>query len=127
MPLLKVLGWRALAGFAAALVLVSALLAAYARGRSDGREACEAKYLAAAMEAAERAREDERRAQDLADALGRRISDEISRIRIEHRTVQQTIRDEVREVPVYGECRISDRLLDALNAYRTTPDPGAEP
>lgn len=110
-----------------ALAAIGLIASAYMTGRSAGVAYCEVKWADQIGADKDRARADERRAQALADAIGQRITEEIGRIRIEHKTVREVIRDEVREVPVYSECHISQRLLDTLNTHRAATDPGALP
>lgn len=115
---------KALYGVLALLAVAAALGLAHYHGRALGAAECEQRWQARMNKDLTRAREDERRAQELADALGRRIHEEVAKIRIEHKTVKEVIRDEIREVPVYSECRVSDRVLQALNQHRAAADAG---
>jgi gas vesicle protein len=95
--------------------------AAYERGEA----ANEAKHTAQDLADEKQARRDERLVQSAVDAIGGRLSLELRSLRIQHTTINKEIRDEVRTVPIYSECRISDGMWRRLNELRAATGAGA--
>lgn len=116
------------AGIGAILVFVilAAVGSAWFQGRLAGKSACEAKHKAAADAAAEQVRRLERQTADIIAGVDRRLAQRLAKIRIEHTTIHRTIEHEVREVPMYSECRISGRMLEQLNRLRAATDPAID-
>lgn len=94
-------------------------------GYEAGAAAVQARWDAAVREADRRARAEERLVQRAVDAIGARLSDDLSRLRIEHTTINRRIVDEVRNVPVYQSCMLTDGVWRQLNQLRAATDPGA--
>lgn len=115
-------GWIA---FGALALLLVGSWGLYAKGARDGRAEVRAEWDKAVAADKAAARRDERRAQDLVNHVGARVASEIAKIRIEHTTITRTIRDEIKTVPVYSECILTDRVFDGLNRLRAATDPGA--
>ncbi|MGE0668307.1 MAG: hypothetical protein AB7O49_17260 [Sphingomonadales bacterium] len=94
-------------------------------GYEAGRAEVQARWDEAEREADKRARADERLMQRAVDAIGARLSADLSRLRIEHRTINRRIVDEVRSVPVYQSCILTDVVWRHLNQLRAATDAGA--
>lgn len=93
----------------AALVTAGAMTSgAYWQGRKDG----------AAGEIATQAREDAI-AQRATDAAVTAAAQAISSIKVQHRTITQEVEREIRETPVYVDCRHSPDQLQRINAALT--------
>lgn len=93
-------------------------------GYEDGRAEVQARWDAATREADRKARAEERLMQRAVDAIGARLSADLSRLRIEHRTINRRIVDEVHSIPVYGECRLTERVWHDLNQLRAATGAG---
>jgi hypothetical protein len=117
-------GWITFAVLAAIMV---ALYAVYARGHSNGSAEVQARWDKAVATDKAKALADERRAQGIVDQVGQRVADEVSKIRVEHTTITRTIRNEIKTVPVYSECILTDRVFNGLNQLRAATDTGAKP
>jgi hypothetical protein len=118
----------ALAAGAAALALALigwGLWALWQAGHEAGRAEVQARWDDSLRLAEARARAEERLVQRAVDAIGARLSADLGRLRIEHTTINRRIVDEVRNVPVYGECRLTERVWRGLNQLRAATDPGA--
>lgn len=113
---------------AAAAVLLGGLAWGVWAIREDGYDAGKAEVQArwddAVREADRRAMAEERLVQRAVDAIGARLSADLSRLRIEHRTINRRIVDEVHSVPVYSECRLTERVWLGLNELRAATGPG---
>jgi hypothetical protein len=96
--------------------------------REDGYEAgkaeVQARWDAAVREADRQARAEERLVQRAVDAIGARLSADLSRLRIEHRTINRRIVDEVHSVPVYRDCVLTERVWRGLNELRAATGSG---
>lgn len=91
---------------AAGLLLgLGLLVAAYAKGRSDGGE----------IEAAAQLREEKASALAVA-STERAIAAGLARIEVRHTTIRQTLEREIHEKTVYRDCRHSADGLRAVNA-----------
>ncbi|MEN3976961.1 hypothetical protein [Emcibacter sp. SYSU 3D8] len=130
---LTVLRWAgahrvALAVAAAVLALAGigwAVWSVRQAGYEAGKAEVQARWDEAGRAADQRARAEERLVQQAVDAIGARLSVDLARLRIEHRTINRRIVDEVHSVPVYSECRLTERVWRDLNHLRATTDPGA--
>ena len=91
---------------------IAAILGAYFYGRHDGGEIAEAQQL--------RDKEVARQVFDQAQAAA---AGEIAKIKVRNVTVQQTLEREIREKPVYRDCRHSPDGLRSLNAALTGSEP----
>ena len=120
--------WIVLAA-AAAVVLLGGLAWGVWAIRNDGYETgkaeVQARWDAAVRNADRRARAEERLVQHAVDAIGARLSADLSRLRIEHKTINRRIVDEVHSIPVYSECRLTERVWRGLNELRAATGPGA--
>ena len=97
----------------AAVVLAGAALGgSYWQGRQDGRDACQA---AAARDDAVRQKTLEAAQQGAAQA--------ISKIEVQNVTIRQRVEREIREKPVYRDCRHTPGGLRGVNAALTGDDP----
>lgn len=94
-------------------------------GYETGKAEVQARWDDAVREADKAARAEERLVQRAVDAIGTRLSADLSRLRIEHRTINRRIVDEVHSVPVYGECRLTERVWHDLNELRAATAAGA--
>jgi hypothetical protein len=94
-------------------------------GYETGKAEVQARWDDAVREADKAARAEERLVQRAVDAIGTRLSADLSRLRIEHRTINRRIVDEVHSVPVYGECRLTERVWHDLNELRAATGAGA--
>ena len=117
--LLAIIGAGALLG-----VLAWSVWAIRNDGYEVGRAEVQARWDEAVRMAEQRARAEERLVQRAVDAIGVRLSADLSRLRIEHRTINRRIVDEVRSVPVYSECHLSDGVWRQLNQLRAATDSG---
>lgn len=126
---LKALPWRWIGIGAAALAVVGLIwwrVDAYGDARyKAGQADVQARWDDAVREADRQARADERLVQRAVDAIGARLSGDLSRLRIEHTTINRRIVDEVRNVPVYQSCVLTDGVWRQLNQLRAATDPGA--
>lgn len=93
-------------------------------GYETGKAEVQARWDEAVREADKTARAQERLVQRAVDAIGARLSADLSRLRIEHRTINRRIVDEVHSVPVYGECRLTERVWHDLNKLRAATGAG---
>lgn len=93
-------------------------------GYETGKAEVQARWDEAVREAERRARAEERLVQRAVDAIGARLSADLSRLRIEHRTINRRIVDEVHSFPVYGECRLTERVWHDLNKLRAATGAG---
>lgn len=130
LSLLKWAGAHKIAlGALAAVIAVAALawgaLVLRQAGYDAGAAAVQTRWDAAVRADEAEARADERLIQRAVDAIGGRLTADLSRLKIEHKTINRSIVDEVRTVPVYSECRVSDGLWHNLNQLRAATDPGA--
>ena len=120
---------RILLAAVAAVLLLGGLAWGVWAIREDGYEAgkaeVQARWDGSVRQANERARAEERLVQRAVDAIGARLSADLSRLRIEHRTINRRIVDEVHSVPVYSECRLTERVWRGLNELRAATGPGA--
>ena len=98
-----------LAALAAAALVGSGV--AYLTGRSDGEA------LAVAQDVRER-----HVAALASQAAASAAAAQIARIRVQHTTVRQEVEREIREKPVYVDCRHSPDQLQRLNAAITGAD-----
>lgn len=89
----------------AVVVGVSVCVACYVAGRHDG----------AKIEDAAQARE-ERATQVAYGSAQKAAAEAIAKLEVKHVTYKQQIEREVREVPVYRDCRHSDDGMRAINA-----------
>lgn len=89
----------------AALAIV---LGAYVKGRYDGNEICEASTL-----------REERIAVQARDEALRVTAKAISEIEVKNVTIRQTLEREIREKPVYLECKHTPDGLRLVNAAIT--------
>lgn len=94
------------------LAVIATAGGAYLKGGADARNACEAE-----------AARDERVAQQATASAAAAAASAISSIGVQHVRVTQQLEREVREVPVYRECRATAAGLRDINAALT----GAEP
>ncbi len=117
---------KALLGAVLTLVFVGALGGAWFKGRAAGMAACEARHQAAERDALRWVMEAERRSAEIVADIDRRLSERLAQIRIEHTTINRTIEHEIREVPVYSECRLSQRVFDALQGLRAATHPATD-
>lgn len=83
---------------------------AYWQGRQDGRDICLSEQ-----------QRDEAVAAIASDAAASAAAHAISKIEVRHVTVRQQLETEVREVPVYRDCRHSPHGLQRLNEALTEP------
>lgn len=129
LSLLRWIGAHRMALMAGAVVLVLGAAAwglwrVHQTGYAAGVASVQARWDASAREAEKRARAEERLVQRAVDAIGARLTADLARIRIEHKTINRRIVDEVRSVPLYGECRLGQRVWDDLNTLRAATDTG---
>lgn len=110
--------WAFAAGGAVVLGVVLGLWALHAHGVAQGRKEVQSKWdRANAMAEANAARDEALAARIVAD-VGAGFSAWVSGIKIEHTTINRTIENEVREIPVYSECVLTDGVFAALNRIR---------
>ncbi len=93
-------------------------------GYETGKAEVQARWDETVRDAERRARAEERLVQRAVDAIGARLSADLSRLRIEHRTINRRIVDEVHSFPVYGECRLTERVWHDLNKLRAATGAG---
>lgn len=92
----------------AVLAVGGALYGAFHLGERSGRDGCEA----------EAARED-RIAQVATDAANTAAASAIAGIQVRHTTIRQEVQREIRELPVYRDCRHPPQQLQRLNSALT--------
>jgi hypothetical protein len=104
--------------------IVWGLLSIRAAGYAAGEAAVQARWDAAARASERQARQDERLVQKAVDAIGARLSADLSRLRIQHATINRRIVDEVRNVPVYQSCMLTDGVWRQLNQLHAATGSG---
>jgi Tfp pilus assembly protein PilO len=95
----------------AALGWLAGLIAAACWGLAAGQDRCEAAQ----------AREDHLSAA-AAQSATQAAAMAISQIKVQHATITQQLEREIRQVPVYSDCRVPAGGLQQLNAALTGPD-----
>lgn len=95
------------------VLVAGGLTGAYVKGRSDGR----------ALEVAERATLEEV-ARVARESAIQAAGEKIAKIEVKHVTMRQQLETQIREKPVYVNCRADQRVLDTVNEA-ITGDPAA--
>jgi uncharacterized protein HemX len=93
-------------------------------GYDAGAAAVQARWDEQVREDEAQARRDERLVQRAVDAIGTRLSADLSQLRVTNTTINRRIVDEVRQVPVYSECRLTDSVWHDLNKLRAATSAG---
>ena len=93
-------------------------------GYEAGRAEVQARWDESVRNADKRARAEERLVQRAVDAIGARLTSDLSRLRVEHTTINKRIVDEVLSVPVYQHCVLTDGVWRSLNQLRAATDAG---
>jgi hypothetical protein len=93
-------------------------------GYEAGRAEVRARWDESIRDADKRARAEERLVQRAVDAIGARLTSDLSKLRIEHTTINRRIVDEVLSVPVYQHCVLTDGVWRSLNQLRAATDAG---
>jgi hypothetical protein len=93
-------------------------------GYEAGRAEVQARWDESVRNADRRARAEERLVQRAVDAIGARLTSDLSRLRVEHTTINKRIVDEVLSVPVYQHCVLTDGVWRSLNQLRAATDAG---
>lgn len=115
---------RFIGGAAAALIFVAALAGLHAHGIRQGRAEVQQKWDAAKAKTQAQAARDEAMAERIVAETSAALSARLAAIKIEHTTINRTIENEIREVPVYRECVVTDSVWNNLNRLRAATRAG---